>query len=75
MDERQVRIRVQSCVYDYAGKLDWQPAPNQPETPIVKLESFSQRHVQTAAEGFICVLSDGSEYQVTVTQSRLADKK
>lgn len=71
MDERQLRIRVQSCVYDYAGKLNWQPAPNEPETPIVKIESFSQRRITTSAEGFVLTLSDGSEFQVVITKSKL----
>lgn len=71
MNERQLRIRVQSCVYDYAGKLNWQPAPNEPETPIVKIESFSQRRITTSAEGFVLTLSDGSEFQVVITKSKL----
>lgn len=75
MDERQVRIRIQSAVYDYANKLDWQPAPNQPETPLQRIESYGQRGIQTASEGFVMTLTDGSEYQITVVKSKLADSE
>ncbi len=74
MQEREVRLRLQSCIHDYAGALSWLSEDGS-ETPLMRLESYGQRRIITASEGFVCVLADGSEFQVTVTQSKLPTEK
>ncbi len=74
MNERELRMRVQSAIHDYAGNLSWLSEDGS-ETPLMRIESYGQRRIITASEGFVCVLSDGSEFQITVTQSKLPNEK
>ena len=66
MNSREVRLRVQSCVYDYCSALSWVDE-NGKESKVGSIMTFGQSGISNA-EGFFITLVDGKRFSVTIEQ-------
>jgi hypothetical protein len=66
MNVREVRIRVQSCVYDYCNNLSWVGEDGKQVSVQSIVPKHQRHHDANTNEGFYIIMDDGSEFLVGV---------